>query len=302
MENINTALPNFICGGAPKSGTTTLYDILKEHPEIYLSSFKEPLFFNSDENFSKGVNWYLSTYFDKHENESIIGDFTPSYLCSSIAAKRIFESLGSEVKFLFILRNPIDRAYSHYWHNKRDQIEHLDFGEALLNEEQRMSQFSNENDLINWRKFGYVFQGKYFELVQHYISIFGKKNIKILVFEDTFENLETSLVEICNFLQIDPTFKFDLAKKSNTSSVARSKALKRLIKKKTVFKKILKFLFPSAIARKKLRNLIQTANNKSEDYRKLTKEERAFFYEKYFKKDTDKIEKLLERNLDIWRE
>ena len=81
-------LPNFFCLGAPKSGTTTLYDILIQHQEVFLPSFKEPHFFDSDESWNKGVDWYQKPILLKQKH-SIIADFTPTYLSHPFVPERI---------------------------------------------------------------------------------------------------------------------------------------------------------------------------------------------------------------------
>ena len=125
------SLPNFMCIGASKSGTTSLYDILKQHSDIFLPSFKEPHFFDIPLVYQNGIEWYKKTYFQSVKNEKCIGDFTPTYLFDEHAPERILNDLGVNMKFIIILRNPVDRAYSHYLHSKRDLHEHLSFEDAL---------------------------------------------------------------------------------------------------------------------------------------------------------------------------
>ena len=91
------SLPNFMCIGAAKSGTTTLYDILKQHPEIFIPAFKEPHFFDIPENYNNGIELYERNYFRKADNR-IIADFTPSYFFEKEAPKRIFKDIGSICK------------------------------------------------------------------------------------------------------------------------------------------------------------------------------------------------------------
>ena len=110
------SLPNFMCLGAAKSGKTTLYDILKQHPDIYLPSFKEPHFFDIHDNYNNGIDWYMKNYYSK-SNFKAIGDFTPSYFFEKEAPKRIYDALSKDIKFIVILRHPVDRAYSHYLHS-----------------------------------------------------------------------------------------------------------------------------------------------------------------------------------------
>ena len=94
------SLPNFMCIGASKSGTTTLYDILRQHPDIFIPSYKEPHFFDSPIVFERGVDWYENTYFRNVKNRKCIGDFTPSYLFEGKAPQRILRALGKDVKFI----------------------------------------------------------------------------------------------------------------------------------------------------------------------------------------------------------
>ena len=132
------SLPNFMCIGAAKSGTTSLYDILKQHSDIFLPSFKEPHFFDIPSVYQNGIEWYEKTYFQSVKNEKCIGDFSPTYLFDEHAPERILNDLGDNVKFIIILRNPVDRAYSHYLHSKRDEHENLSFKDALSLEKNRV--------------------------------------------------------------------------------------------------------------------------------------------------------------------
>ena len=127
--------PNLMCIGATKSATTTLFEILRQHSKIGVSSFKEPHFFDNIINYDKGFDWYLMSYFSYLKDEEVIAEFTPTYLSCKSAPERMHKLLGPDIKFLVILRNPIDRAYSHYLHTKRDQHEDLSFIDAIKNEE-----------------------------------------------------------------------------------------------------------------------------------------------------------------------
>jgi len=108
----NRKTPNFICLGAQKPGTTTLHDILKQYPEIFLPKDKEAPFLIVSEAYDKGVGWWLNHYFSDYNNESILGVMTPEYLYYEEVPNRILESCGPDVKLIIILRQPLDRAYS----------------------------------------------------------------------------------------------------------------------------------------------------------------------------------------------
>ena len=117
------------------------------------------------------------------KSEKCIGDFSPTYLFEGKAAKRILNDLGNKVKFIVILRNPVDRAYSHYLHSKRDEHETLPFQEALSKEKNRI----NHLDYLSRIRFSYVEQGLYYKMIKQYFDFFFKKeNFLIINFENDF--------------------------------------------------------------------------------------------------------------------
>lgn len=108
-----TTFINFLCIETQKAGTTLLYEILRLHPEIFLPHDRRH-FFDLDEHYNKGIEWYKQ-FFQNSEHYKIIGTITPVYLFFEYVTERIKDTLDTDIKFLIILRNPIDRAYSHYW-------------------------------------------------------------------------------------------------------------------------------------------------------------------------------------------
>ncbi len=127
------ALPNFLCVGAQKAGTTTLYEILKQHPDIFLpQNIKETKFFVYDEKYEKGVQWYQKEFFSEWNGQKAIGEVDPAMMFEEKSAQRIFDTLGNNVKLIFIFRNPVARAYSHYLMSQRkgaEDLSHLSPGE-----------------------------------------------------------------------------------------------------------------------------------------------------------------------------
>ena len=104
-------LPNFVVVGAPKAGTTSLYNYLKGHPDVFLPHRKELLFFDSS--FHKGLPWY-ERYFKHYRGEKAAGDISPTYMSNPFVPKRMRRTIP-DAKIVFILRDPVERAYSHYW-------------------------------------------------------------------------------------------------------------------------------------------------------------------------------------------
>ena len=121
-------LPDFICIGVQRAGTTWLYECLKEHPEVFVPETKELHFFN--DNYEKGIEFY-SQYFEEADSvNQVIGELTPNYYHDIQALQRISQKLPN-VKVILILREPIARAYSHYQLSLTNQCKNMTFDEAL---------------------------------------------------------------------------------------------------------------------------------------------------------------------------
>ena len=294
------SLPNFMCLGAAKSGTTTLYDILRQHPDVYIPSFKEPHFFDIPENYKNGIRWYEKNYF-KNANQKIVADFTPSYFFDKEAPKRIFESLGGKVKFVVILRNPVDRAYSHYLHSIRDEHENLSFIDSLISEKGRLQTFEKEGDYLSYLRNSYSLQGQYGDMLERYLKYYSLENFLFIHFEEEFiEKRDQTIQKVLNFLQIKNDVKLKIDLKSNPASKEKSKSLKRLMNKKSWWRSILKFMIPSVQLRQIIRNRIQRSNIKEFKAEKITLELKSELYNKYFKSSVVKFENLSNKKMN-WK-
>lgn len=223
-------LPNFIIIGAAKSGTSSLYMYMKEHPEIYLSPIKEPHFFSFDSE-SKCTSGpgdsvpnaitELETYmklFDGVSNEKAVGEASPTYLYRPEAPIRIHQMIPN-AKLIAILRNPADRAFSAYMHAVRDQRETAnDFRHALSLEEERKQK--------NWGPlWHYVSVGFYYQQLKRYYDLFGQKNIKVVLQEELEQNPSAVLKDIFLFLDVDPNFSPNLSIKYNVSGKQKNKLI-----------------------------------------------------------------------------
>ena len=300
MVKINE--PNFMCIGAAKSATTSLFEMLRQHPLISAPSFKEPHFFDNSKNYQKGKQWYLKSYFTNIESAQVIGEFTPSYLSSLASPKRILETFGPKIKFVAILRNPIDRAYSHYLHTKRDEHEALEFLDAVLNENDRLTQFNKIEDELSFSRFSYIYQGQYAQHINNYLNYFSIKQFHFVLFNDFINKREETIQSILSFLGIDNNYELDINITSNKSSIARSKSLKRFIKNDSIIKRAAKWIIPSLVFRQKIRNLIHASNNKTQAKTPLSEDERKLVYDKFFEQEIIMLEKILNLNLNHWKE
>lgn len=291
------SLPNYLFIGAAKSATTTFFDILKKHEDIFVPKFKEPHFFNIDENYLKGLDWYKKTYFKDINNESIIIDFTPTYLYYKLCAERIFDSLGPNVKFVIIIRNPVDRAYSHYNHSKRDGHEVSSFEDAIKLENERIKKFRDKNDFLSELRCSYISQGLYFEMISAYLKYFDLNNFFIINFEsEVVQNLDQTLLKLSKFLKLDLS-NLDYEIHSNKSGKPKYKLLQNIITNNNLFRKILKMIVPQK-QRQIIRNKIKNFNKEDFVYLQLSEEKRRQLFEKYFRKDIMKLENLIGKKMN----
>jgi len=290
-------LPNFMIVGAQKSGTTTLYDILAQHSDIYLSSTKESKFFVEEEKYSKGIEFYSKEYFSKYNGEKAIGEIDPEYIFFEDVPHRLRYDISKDLKLIFILRNPVARAYSHYLMTYKRGWDDLSFQEAILAEPDRI-----EQDFFSKHHQSYISRGYYSKQIKRYLEYFPIENMRFIIMEDDFiQNKEETISNLLDFIGVSKNENIDIYKKSNESSQPRFKFLRDLIFKPNGVKKLLKPLIPSQKVRYFiLMNILDKINQKPQKDNKLTIEESKEIYEKYYKNEIKDLEKLLNRNLGSW--
>ena len=191
-------LPTFLIIGAMRSGTSTLARWLVEHPGVFMAPGKELHFF--DRHFDRGVNWYGSL-FAGVVGESAVGEATPNYVHEPVAIKRIAATIP-EARLILSLRNPVDRAYSHYWHNRSRDKEHLSFEQALDAEATRTD--SSEVDRAH---FSYASRGQYMDQINEVLRWFPRSALLVVIAEEMQSNPRQSLSGIFKFLGVNQDFQ-----------------------------------------------------------------------------------------------
>jgi len=289
-------LPNFICPGAQKSATTTLYDLLCQHPDVYLPDVKELHFFDNKENYSKGISWYLDKYFSNVRNEKIIGEITPEYMFFNYIPERMFHCLGKSIKFIFILRNPIDRAYSHYWMSYRRGYEKESFEKAIYLEKKRIK-FGNRKEIM---RFSYINRGFYSKQIKRFLNYFPKENMQFIIFEDFIRNTPNIMKQIFSFLEIDPLYSINYNIKSNYSTIPRSIILRNFIQQTPeIVKKTIKIIIPVKNVRMSIKTLFNKINQKEFKNPEINIELRKKLIAIY-EKDIKELENIIEKDLNLW--
>jgi len=193
-------LPDFIIGGAPRSGTTWLYELLDRHPEIYMAKpiKPEPKYFLVDELYERGLTDY-ARWFDDAESGQITGEKSTNYLENPLVASRIKHDLP-RVKLIFILRDPVSRAYSNYLWSKMNGLETLDFDAALDKELERERDISTQYKYA--RPHAYYSRGLYAKMLIPYYDQFKKEQILCLKYEDIVKNSNQLVGILYTFLGV----------------------------------------------------------------------------------------------------
>lgn len=208
VQGSKGALPQFLIVGAAKAGTTSLYTYLAQHPQIIEAKVKEVQFFSVY--YNKGVMWYRSKFPTKYQiNErKITGEASPYYLFHPHAPKRIYKLLPN-IKLIVMLRDPVDRAISHYFHELREENEFLPMEEAFRNEKKRIKpelikmQADESYNSETYRCYSYKSRGIYVDQLIRYFSLFSKDKMLILKSEDLFSNPKGILKDVLAFLEVD---------------------------------------------------------------------------------------------------
>jgi len=212
-------LPDFLIIGAARSGTTSLYEYLTQHPSVIPGVGKEVYFF--DKEFGKGINWYKSFFptkisksrlENKLKKNCITGEATPRYLHYPHTPKRVFDIIPN-VKLIVLLRNPIDRAYSHYQMEVGSGKEELSFEDAIEQEENRIvndmkKMEKNENFYsVNFYRKSYLTRGIYVDQLKRWFEYFPREQFLILKSEDLYSNPSEVYQQVLDFLDLS---KFEL--------------------------------------------------------------------------------------------
>jgi hypothetical protein len=195
-------LPDFIIGGAPRSGTTWLYELLDRHPDVHMAQpvKPEPKFFLVDHLYEKGLRFYAETWFAGAGDARLVGEKSTDYLESATAAQRIARDLP-QVRLIFILREPAERAYSNYLWTRMNGLETEDFETALRLEDEREKQLPERWKFT--RPFSYFSRGLYADLLVPYFQLFPRDHILILRFEDILDRPEDLAERVHRFLGLD---------------------------------------------------------------------------------------------------
>jgi hypothetical protein len=212
-------LPNYLIIGVQKGGTTMVDHYLRKHPDVLGGLKKEISYF--DLNYQRGLAWYRSHFPKKSKMGPgmVTGEASPYYIFFPLSPQRVHQQLPG-VKIIIILRNPIDRAYSHYHHSCRQGRETRSFEDAFHGEQEMIS---NEEEkiladpntpLYNHRHFSYFSRGLYFRQLERWLALFDRDQFLILNSDQLFNNSEETYHQVTRFLNISDWTPVNFGKKN----------------------------------------------------------------------------------------
>jgi hypothetical protein len=296
-----SVLPDFFIVGAAKSGTTALVNYLEQHPQIVIP-FKDTGYFCSSKEDQSEINidhdrkvFTLDDYITLYKDSTVdktIGDATTRYLYlynRTIAnIEKTYQSQATSLKIIIILRNPVERAFSHYVFNVLRGLENLTFEESLKPE----TIISRE--LIH-RSFNYINFGKYYEQVRAYLQFFT--HTRVFLFEDLKD--PDHLVQECfKFLQVSEDFHINPNIFTNPSGIPRNRTLVKILRSSTFTSRIIKKLTPQKF-RPNLIRFRYRLLNKFLDKPRINIET-AQYLKQIYQEDIIKLQGLINKDLKDW--
>lgn len=296
------ALPNFILVGAPKSGTSSLYQYLKQHPDVFMCEPKEPYFFVPAEEkekwFALGLKPVIgdenyAALFDGRTSEKAVGEASAPYLFTAKTPELISKRIP-DVKLVAVLRNPIERAYSQYNFLFRMGMERLESFEAALAEEERRFQNGAPQFLFYRRR------GLYAQQLVRYFERFDQSKMRIYLHEDLDRDAVSITQDVFRFLEVDDSFAPDVSQRHNPTLVEQKGFADVLLSgiKKRAIKSADDGASQTDMGIGSIRPWTEPKGKliKPARLNKTTRESLS----QYFQEDVRKLEKLIGRNLDHW--
>lgn len=208
----------FLILGAAKCGTTSFYRYLDQHPDLLFSSPKEPIFFEAE--YERGLDHYWSACYADWAGQPVIGEGRTHNLMLPYVPARIHESLP-DARLVVLVRDPVDRAYSHWWHRYSRSLERMPFRQALdanLERIQRGVTYEGEAGAVLWRRGlvkthdnyatrdgHYLELGRYAEQIERYLALFSSSQLEVIFFEDLSEDPLGVTRKAWKFVGLDAT-------------------------------------------------------------------------------------------------
>ncbi len=302
MEPINfDLLPNFLIIGAGKSGTTTLYDLAMQHPDIYVPKKKAAEFF--DYQYENGLEWYLSSFFSGARGFTARGEASPSYLghAAPQVASRLREIYQDRpLRLIVTFRDPVSRAYSEYHHWFRLMLENLSFEEALQ-AERKWFQTNPTIAIMPHEQRRYLYYGHYTRFLKPFLECFSRERFLFLLTEDLGKDFKGTARKMYEFLGVDGGFSPQPVVRNKAENFRSRQLQKSLRRSSDPIRRAARAalqIFPAGLRIRWKQGLLK-ANRISSGYKPLKpalRKELAPLYRDGIKE----LETIIERDLSRW--
>jgi hypothetical protein len=208
--------PSFFILGAAKCGTTSVHGYLSQHPEVCMSNPKEPFFFEAE--FENGSAYYFNRYFSHWKDETTVGEARHRNLYMPYTAERI-HAFNPQARLIVCLRNPAQRAVSHWWHWYSRGMDPLSFAQAIEEDRERIeSRISYDNLPIRnlYQRMltsdgkgilrTYLDSGYYYEQIERFLRLYPRSHLHVVLLEDLVRDPERVMAAILDFIGVDAGF------------------------------------------------------------------------------------------------
>lgn len=302
-------LPNFLIIGVQKAGTSSIYEYLKQHPDVYMSPLKETNFLSRDWSLedprtqqqrnkqSRGsgrqacidsIEKYREL-FDGVTTETAIGEASPNYLFRSQKAIAQIQKYVPDAKLIAILRNPVDRAYSDYLMHIREEIQ----GESLS---QQIARYHQHQSFT-------ILKGFYGQQLALYWQQLDPTKIKVYLYDDLCADSVGMMQDMYDFIGVDPSFQVDVSQRKQVAQIPKNRWFNKLLRTRnpvrTTVATALKQLFPEE-TRQQVRSTVLSWNAQAnQQVSLLSKGDRQQLLDIY-REDIHQLQDLLDRDLSHW--
>lgn len=282
---------NIFIVGAPKAGTTSLYHYLAEHPEVFMSKIKETNYFTYQQIEAQGL-YYDATpvrsekdycaLFAAAQGEKVVGEASVSYLFYPGTAKKI-HAYNPDAKIIMVLRNPVERAFSHYLMDQRLGLVDVSFWEIISNPKKYPMHYQQ-----------YVQLGDYYEQCQEYIDVFGSENVKIFTYESIKSELESVVKNLYDFIDVDSNYSADITRVHNPYSAPKNALVMYFYKLKSL-RGWMRKLLPT--------KLVQVIRTRLFDFgnKPIISEREQVYLIGYYQEGIDNLSNILNKDLSHWK-
>lgn len=290
-------LPNFLVVGAQKAATTSLHHYLSGHPEIYLPAQKETKFFVDDERYRKGVSFYENEHFRGWSGEPAVGEVDPDYMYFEQAIERMACHMDlAAKKIIFIFRDPVERAFSHYLMTYRRGLEPLSFEDAIEQEPARIKQGYEEK-----LHYSYVSRGYYLQQVERFLPYVDRPRMLFILSEDLKRDPDGCLRMIFRFLGVSNSYvPPNIGDRFHGATLPRSMMLLKSINEESFVKKVVRLLIPLPALRKKLLTRIVELNQ-TDRLNIVLEDEIRKRLEDIFREENGRLATFLGRDSGLWK-